>query len=102
MEAVAYLRSRNAKHAKEATRRHIDVESEIRSLRTAEAEIARIATSIRSHADNCLTNLDWLQENAPRDYREFAEPHKERLAALVNHIRSLGMLLRTQLSCELG
>ena len=96
--AAAYLRSRNAKHAKEATQRRIEVEAEVRSLRAAEAEIARIATSIRRHADGCLADLDWLGENAPGDYREFAGPHKERLAALVNHIRSLGMLLKTQVS----
>jgi len=91
--AAAYLRSRNAK---EAAQRRIDVEAEIRSLRAAEAEIARIATSLRHHADGCLADLAWLGENAPGDYREFADPHKERLAALVNHIRSLGMLLKSQ------
>lgn len=96
--AVAYLRSRNAKHAKEATQRCIEVEAETRSLRAAEAEIDRIATSIRRHADGCLADLDWLRENAPGDYREFVDPHKERLAALVNHIRSLGMLLKTQVA----
>ena len=96
--AAAYLRSRNAKHTKEATQRRIEVEVEVRSLRAAEAEIARIATSIRRHADGCLADLDWLGENAPADYRAFAGPHKERLAALVNHIRSLGMLLKTQVS----
>ena len=96
--AAAYLRTRNAKHAKEAAQRRIEVEAEIRSLRAAEAEIARIATSIRGHAHGCLADLDWLGENAPADYREFADAHKERLAALVNHIRSLGMLLKTQVS----
>ena len=80
--AATYLRSRNAKHAKEAAQRHIEVEAEIRSLRAAEAEIAHIAMSIRRHADGCLADLDWLRDNAPGDYREFADPHKERLAAL--------------------
>ena len=96
--AAAYLRSRNAKHAKEAAQRRIEVEAEIRSLRAAEAEIARIPTSLRHHADGCLADLGWLRENAPGNYREFAGPHKERLAALVNHIRSLGMLLKTQVA----
>jgi len=96
--AAVYLRSRNATHAKEAAQRRIEVEAEIRSLRAAEAEIARIATSLRSHADGCLADLEWLRENAPGDYREFAGPHKERLAALVNHIRSLGMLLKSRVA----
>ena len=100
--AAAYLRSRNAKYAREATQRRIEVEAEIRSLRVAESEIAHIATSLRSHADGCLADLDWLRENAPEDYREFADPHKERLAALVNHIRSLGMLLKSQVSYGQG
>ena len=100
--AAAYLRSRNAKHAKEAAQRRIEVEAEIRSLRAAEAEIAHIAASLRRHADGCLADLDWLRENAPGDYREFADPHKERLAALVNHIRSLGMLLKSQVAYGQG
>ena len=100
--AAAYLRSRNAKHAKQATQRRIEVEAEIRSLRAAEAEIARVATSLRRHAEGCLADLDWLRENAPGDYREFTGPHKERLAALVNHIRSLGMLLKTRVSYGQG
>ena len=96
--AAAFLRSRNAKYAKEATQRRIEVEDEIRSLRAAESEIARIATSIRRHADVCLADLDWLRDNAPGDYRRFADPHKERLAALVNHIRSLSMLLKSRVA----
>ena len=96
--AAAYLRSRNAKHAKEAMQRRIEVEAEIRSLEVAESEIARIAASIGRHADGCLADLDWLRENAPGDYRQFAIPHKERLAALVNHIQSLGMLLKSRVA----
>ena len=96
--AAAYLRSRNAKYAREATQRRIEVEAEIRSLRVAESEIARIATIIRRHADGCLADLDWLGANAPGDYREFADPHKERLATLVNHIESLGVLLKSQVA----
>ena len=96
--AAAFLRSRNAKYAKEAAHRRIEVESEIRSLRAAESEIARVTTSIGRHADGCLADLDWLLDNAPGDYRRFADPHKERLAGLVNHIRSLSMLLKSRVA----
>ena len=96
--AAAFLRSRNAKYAKEAAQRRIEVEAETRSLRAAESEIARVTTSIGRHADGCLADMDWLLDNAPGDYRRFADPHKERLAALVNHIRSLSMLLKSRVA----
>ena len=78
--------------------RRMEVEAEIRSLEVAESEIAHIASSIGRHADGCLADLDWLRENAPGDYRQFTDPHKERLAALVNHIQSLGMLLKSRVA----
>ena len=71
--------------------------------------------------DGCLlTELDWLLNykysgllqflrsqaaklikslhKAPADYRNFNQEQKERLASLINHIRSLSELLRTEVT----
>ena len=98
--SAAYLRSRNKKHAEEAVRRRVEVEAEIRSLRAAKIEIDGLTASVSRHANGCLRDLDWLEKEAPPDYNRFGETEKERLAALVNHVRSLGKLLDSQLTYE--
>ena len=91
--SAAYLHSKNRKQAEEATEQRVEVEAEIRSLRAANAEIEGLTGSVIRHADGCLGDLDWLENEAPGDYGQFGNAGKERLAALVNHIRSLGKLL---------
>ena len=98
--SAAYLHVRNRRYAEEATKQRVEVEAEIRSLRVATREIKGLAERTGGHADGCLAELNWLTEHAPMDYSQF-EPHqKERLAALVNHIRSLGKLLNAQVTYE--
>lgn len=96
--SAAYLRSQNRKHGEEAGRRRVEVEAEIRSLRAAKAEIEGLTAGVIRHADGCLRDLGWLQKEAPRDYEQFGKAEKERLAALVNHIRSLGRLLGSKVT----
>ena len=91
--SAAYLHSKNRKQAEEATQKRVEVEAEIRSLKAAKAEIEGLTVSVVRHADGCLGDLAWLEKEAPRDYGHFGKAEKERLAALVNHIRSLGRLL---------
>ena len=95
---AVYLRSRNRKYAKEATESRVKVEGEIRSLATAKREIEGLRQQIRVHADGCVADLKWLTKNAPADYGEFQNDQKERLAALINHIRSLVKLLSAQVA----
>ena len=40
----------------------------------------------------------WLRDHGPTDYQRFDREQKERLAALVNHVRALGELLRTEVA----
>ncbi|MDE0179362.1 MAG: hypothetical protein OXP36_12305 [Gammaproteobacteria bacterium] len=96
--AAAYLRYQNRKQAEEATQRRIEVEAEIRSLRAAMAEIEALTASVIRHADGCLGDLDWLEKEAPRDYRQFGKSEKQRLMALVNNIQSLGKLLSSKVA----
>ena len=96
--SAAFLRSQNRKHGEEAGRRRIEVEAEIQSLKVAKAEIEGLTASVIQHADSCLRDLGWLQKEAPRDYEQFGKDEKERLAALVNHVRSLGRLLGSKVT----
>lgn len=96
--SALFLRSRNRRYAEEATENRVKVEGEIRSLRAAMREIEGLKQQIAEHADGCLTDLQWLTKYAPTDYREFQNDQKERLAALINHIRSLGKLLSAQVA----
>ena len=96
--SALFLRSRNRRYAEEATENRVQVEGEIRSLRAAMREIEGLRKQIREHADGCLADLKWLTRNAPTDYRDFQDNQKERLAALINHIRSLNKLLSAKVA----
>ena len=96
--SALFLRSRNRRYAEEATENRVKVEGEIRSLRAAMREIEGLRQQVGEHADGCVADLAWLTKHAPMDYREFQNDQKERLAALINHIRSLGKLLSAQVA----
>ncbi len=91
-----YLHYRNGELARRAAQEGVRAEGEIRSLRTASREIEGLAASTKTHTEGTLAALGWLRDNAPNDYRQFDRGQKERLAALVNHVRSLGELLRKE------
>lgn len=91
-----YLHYRNGVVAKKAVQERVRVEGEVRSLRTAHEEIKRLAESTRTYTEGTLASLDWLCNRAPHDYRRFEPGHKERLGALINHIRSLSELIRKE------
>ncbi len=93
-----YLRSQNWEYAKEAMELRVKVEGEIHSLAAAMAEIEGLKRTTREHADGCVASLEWLTGNAPTNYRYFRDDQKERLAALINHIRSLAKLLVAQVT----
>ena len=96
--SAVYLRHRNRKYAEEATENRVKVEAEIRSLAAALHEIEGLMRQTGEHADGCVADLEWLAKYAPADYLGFAADQKERLAALVNHIRSLARLLSAQVA----
>lgn len=96
--SATYLHVRNRQHAEEATQKRIRVEAEILSLGTANREIEGIEQRTKEHSEGCLAGLDWLTNHAPKDYRQFNQEHKERLAALINYIRSLGKLLKSEVA----
>ena len=93
-----YLHYRNGVLAQKAVQERVRVEGEIRSLRTAHQEIDGLGGSTRIYTEGTLASLNWLSDYAPRDYRQFNSGQKERLAALINHIRSLSELIRKEVA----
>ncbi len=93
-----YLYARNKSHARRATEERIEVEAQIRSLETTSREIGELSRRTAEHSEGCMEQLALLGSGTPGDYREFTEEQKERLAALINHIRSLSQLIRTEVS----
>ena len=91
-----YLHYRNGVLAQKAVQECVRVEGQIRALRTAHQEIERIEASTRTYTEGTLVSLSWLHDHAPHDYRHFDPDHKERLGALINHVRSLGELIRRE------
>ena len=110
-----YLNRRNRQHAREATEQRIGVETATRSLFTVEREIKRLSDLTKRYADGCLNDLNWLvnKGNAkqsgrlrflrfmrkdPTDYRNFTDEQKQRLAALINNVRSLSALINKEVA----
>ncbi len=93
-----YLQYRNGVLARKAVQERVRVEGEIRSLRTVHREIEGLGANTRTYTEGTLASLGWLCDYAPHDYRQFDPGQKERLAALINHIRSLGELIRKEVA----
>ena len=91
-----YLHYRNGVLAQRAAKERVRVEGEVRSLRTAHDEIERLGASTRACTEGTQASLGWLCSRAPHDYHQFDSEHKERLGALINHIRSLSELIRKE------
>ena len=94
----AYLHYRNGVLAQKAVQERVRIEGEIRSLRTACREIEGLGASTRTYTDGTLASLGWLCNCAPHDYGRFDPGQKERLAALINHIRALSELIRKEVA----
>ena len=91
-----YLNSRNKRHSEEATEKRMEVEAQIRSMKAASRKIAGIQRLAKTHTEGCLDGLRRLKSHAPNDYHRFSQEQKLRLAALINHVRSLAALLNKE------
>ena len=93
-----YLNKRNKDYAEKATKERVRVEAEVYSLWTANREIKGLRKRTKEHSGGCLSELTWLINHAPENYRQFNLGQKERLTALINHIRSLSQLLKAEVA----
>lgn len=96
--SAVFLHMRNAKLAEQATKERMKVEAEIRSMRTAQKEIKGLAKQTETHSDGVLSELLALRKSAPSDYARFDKAAKERLGAVINHIRALSKLLKAEVA----
>lgn len=91
-----YWAAKNFQISEEASCAKVNVVAEKKSLEAAGHEIWALGTQTEDHMNGCLEDLNWLQSEAPQNYKRFDENQKNRLQALVNHIHSLSELLRTK------
>ena len=94
--SAIYLNKRNKDYAEKATKERVKVEAKVRSLWTTNREINGLGQRTKEHSEGCLAGLLWLTSHAPKNYRQFNLGQKERLTALINHIRSLSQLLKAE------
>ena len=88
-----FARKKNKDIANKATDEAIKIEKSVGALITAKVEVNKLYKLTRKHSDGVFNQLDLLRKDAPNDYIDFSDTHKEELAALINNIRSLSNLL---------
>lgn len=91
-----YRSQRNRKAIEKLKQERVKVNREIGNLRVASRKIGGLEMSTRTHIDGTLVLLGWLDKR-PNDYQQFTPREEYRLAALVNHIRSLAELFRKEI-----
>ena len=88
-----FARSKNKAIAEEANKKRRDIEVYTREFETAHREIARLYSLTTEQVKGMNNLLGLLKSGAPSDYKSFSATDKDRLSALINHIRSLSALL---------
>jgi len=90
---VAYMARANSKIAEEANQKRLPVEAEIRSLKLVIHSITALRDRTQMHVDGMREILQTLRASADKNYAKMTADDKARLAALLNHVQSLGKLL---------
>ncbi|MFT8644788.1 hypothetical protein [Gluconacetobacter sp.] len=91
--AGLFARSRNRAIAEDAAAETKKIRAHISALSAAKLEISRLLNLTERHVDGVTLMLAQLKERAPEDYLAFSTVQKEWLAALINHVHSLSVLL---------
>ena len=92
------MATKNSQIADEAIHAKVKIEAEKKSLKIAGHEIWALGSQTEKHMAGCLEDLKWLQSEAPQNFNRFNQTQKERLTALINHIKALSVLLRTEVA----
>lgn len=90
---AAYMAHANSKIAEEANQKRLPVEAEIRSLKVVIQSVIALRDRTQTHVDGMRKILQMLQELTVKNYAEMTAGDKAQLAALLNHVQSLGKLL---------
>ena len=88
-----YVRSKNASIAEEANGKRQQVEAQRAATEVVRVEIGEILDLTKQQASGIRSLLSAVKADAPASYRDFDSDRKEKLGAVINHVRVLGELL---------
>ncbi len=88
-----FARRRNRKAAEECNQKRKEIEVLDNALKASLTEIDELNKATTKHAEGIEKLLVWLKANAPEDYQSFNAEAKDKLSALVNHIRAMSPLI---------
>ncbi|ODH01504.1 hypothetical protein A4S05_28640 [Nostoc sp. KVJ20] len=96
-----WLNKENEKIGAEANKRAIEFEGWISKVNTAKQEVTLLEKTTIELADLIYSEIKYFEQNAPKDYRNFSDFLKERLAALINSIHALSQSLKKTVDLKL-
>lgn len=88
-----YVRTKNTAIAEEANSRRREVDLRRAATEAARIEVGKILELTKLQANGLRALLGAVQDGAPGSYEQFDSDRKQKLGALINHIRTLGQLL---------
>lgn len=91
----------NKKIGKEANSRAFEIEGLIPKVNASRQEVELIEKETIRLADLIYSEIQYFQKNAPKDYPEFSQLFKERLAVLINSIHALSQSLKKTVDLKL-
>lgn len=94
---AAYVHFSNASTAEEAIKKRVAVDLEIRSLLATKEEIQELLKLTKTHVDGMSFLFDVIKNHAPKDYKKFDTPLKNKITSLVNNVHTLGKLLNKKI-----
>ncbi|WP_143873975.1 hypothetical protein [Nostoc sp. 'Peltigera malacea cyanobiont' DB3992] len=96
-----FLEHENKKIGKEANSRAFEIEGLIPKVNASRQEVELVERETIRLADLVYSEIKYFQQNASKDYTEFSQPFKERLAALINSIHALSQSLKKTVDLKL-
>lgn len=96
--SALWTRHKNEEIAQKANQETAKIKSKTADLKVAKEEISKLLKLTKAHADGVNTRLNFLKQEAPKNYLEFSHDHKIELATLINNIQALSQLLNKKLS----
>ncbi|QMS88395.1 hypothetical protein HUN01_12620 [Nostoc edaphicum CCNP1411] len=96
-----FLKHENKKIGKEANSRAFEIEGLIPKVNASKQEVELIEKETIRLADLISSEIQYFQNNAPKDYPGFSQPFKERLAVLINSIHALSQSLKKTVNLKL-
>jgi hypothetical protein len=95
-----YARGKNTKILAEAIEHRKVLDVNTAELSTGLKELERTYELTYKHVEGVKTLLKRCEMAAPHDYVEFEDKHKEWVGSLVNHVRSLSVLLNKKVDIQ--